>query len=465
MFLSITTTHEPATDLGYLLHKNPDNVHQVSMSFGDVHMFFPEASRERCTFALILDVDQVRLVRGHAGSRQSGMLDQYVNDRTYAASSLMSVAISRALGSALGGRSRDRQALADVAVPLEATVTPLPCRGGADIVERLFAPLGYAVETTPHVLDDNQPEWGDGPYLTVMLAHEIRLADLLTHLYVLIPVLDDAKHYWIGKDEVEKLLGKGGDWLAAHPDRELITRRYLRHRGHLTRQALARLADNEAEDPDADISANAEAEDALEKPIRLNDVRMDTVVQALVETGARAVADLGCGEGKLLTQLMRNKQFERVCGLDVSVRALEIASRRLKIDQMTPRQKERIELMHGALTYNDARLKEFDAAAVIEVIEHLDLDRLEAFERALFGYARPGSVVLTTPHAEYNAKFENLPKDKFRHADHRFEWTRREFESWSTGVAERNGYRVRFAPIGDVDESLGAPTQMAVFEQ
>ena len=465
MFLSITTTYRPATDLGYLLHKNPDNCHEVSVSFGKVHMFYPEATEARCTFALVLEVDPVRLVRGHAGARQRGAFDNYVNDRPYAASSLMSVAIARGLRTALGGKSRDRQALADRAIPLEAVVTPLPCRGGPEVVERLFKPLGYTVEATAHVLDQNQPEWGDGPYYTVRIAGAVRLADLLAHLYVLIPVLDNAKHYWIGDDEVDKLLAKGGDWLAGHPERGFIARRYLRNRGHLTRLALARLAESAVEDPDAEDAAQTEAEEVLEQPIRLNDARLDAVIGTLKDAGAGSIVDLGCGEGKLLARLMRTKQFTRITGVDVSVRALEIAHRRLKIDEMTPRQRERIELLHGALTYNDDRLAGHDAAAVVEVIEHLDLDRLEAFERALFETARPATIVITTPNVEYNVKFEGMPAGRLRHADHRFEWTRAEFEAWAKGVAGRHGYGVRFAPIGAVDDDLGPPTQMGIFKR
>jgi 3' terminal RNA ribose 2'-O-methyltransferase Hen1 len=291
------------------------------------------------------------------------------------------------------------------------------------------------------------------------------LAHLLAHLYVLVPVLDNAKHYWIGDDEVDKLLAKGGEWLPGHPERELIARRYLRNRGHLTRQALARLQESALEDPDANEAAHGEAEEGLEKPIRLNDRRFDAVIEQLEGAGARSVIDLGCGEGKFLSRLLRKKQFERITGVDVSVRALEIAQRRLKLDRMSPSKRERIALLHGALTYNDARLKGYDAAAIVEVMEHLDQERLEAFEHAVFGHARPATVILTTPNAEYNVKFEDLKPGQLRHADHRFEWTRQEFEQWANRVAERQGYRVEFLPVGEVDGELGPPTQMASFRR
>lgn len=211
MIVTITTTHRPATDLGFLLMKHPDNVHAVDLPFGRATLFYPEADEARCTAAIALEVDAVELVRG-----KGRIEDQYVTDRPYAASSLLSVALGRLLGTAMGGRSRDRQALADTPLPLEATVTPLPARGTADLLARLFEPLGYSVAAEAIPLDPAHPEWGDSPYVALKLAGEVRLAALLTHLFVLIPVLDNAKHYYVGEAEVEKLLRKGEGWLEAH---------------------------------------------------------------------------------------------------------------------------------------------------------------------------------------------------------------------------------------------------------
>ncbi len=180
-------------------------------------------------------------------------------------------------------------------------------------------------------------------------------------------------------------------------------------------------------------------------------------------SGAKRVLDLGCGEGKLLRKLMQEKQFEDVVGMDVSHQSLKIAQQRLHYDRLPEKEQERLTLIQGSLCYRDTRLAGYDAAAVIEVIEHLDKPRLAAFERVLFENACPTMVVLTTPNIEYNIKFENLPAGKFRHRDHRFEWTRSEFESWSSVVAERFDYSVKFYPIGEEDSDVGPPTQMAVF--
>ena len=464
MLLTVTSTQAPATDLGYLLHKNPAKLQTFELPFGNAHVFYPEATAERCTAALLLDVDPIGLVRGRKGPAGEGFaLEQYVSDRPYAASSFLSVAIARIFGSALAGRSKGRQELADAVLPLRAKISALPCRGGEGFLRSLFEPLGYAVTAARHGLDSQFPAWGDSPYFTVELAAELRLSELLTHLYVLIPVLDDDKHYWVGEDEVEKLLRHGEGWLASHPQREAIAYRYLKHRRSLLRQTLARLVEEDQLDPDEEAEAHGQEEETLEKRISLNEERMGTVVAALKASDAKRVLDLGCGEGKLLKALLADRQFEEITGLDVSTRTLERAADRLRLEQLPQKQRERINLIQGSLTYRDKRLQGFDAAAVVEVVEHLDPPRLDAFARVLFECARPGTVVLTTPNAEYNVRFERLPAGTLRHRDHRFEWTRGEFQKWSEDTAGRFGYAVRLAPIGPTDPEVGAPTQMAVF--
>lgn len=462
MLLTIRTTHQPATDLGYLLGKNPARAQSFDMPFGQAHVFYPEVSDQACTAALLLDVDPVGLVRGRGAGE--GAEDQYVNDRPYAASSFLSVAIAKVLRSAMAGSSRERAELAASPIPLEARISVVPARGGEDLLRRLFEPLGYDVSAEPHPLDPAQPEWGDSRYFTVALRATVRLSELLTHLYVLVPVLDGAKHYYVGDDEVEKLLRHGEGWLAAHPERDFIAARYLKHRRSLVRQAVARLLPvEEAEDEAPEEAPAAAAEGALEERISLNQQRLATVLSALRATGARRVLDLGCGEGRLLRMLLDDPQFQEIVGMDVAHRSLEFAADRLKLDRLAPRQRERIRLLHGALTYRDARLVGFEAAAVVEVIEHLDPPRLAAFERVLWQHARPAAVVVTTPNAEYNVRWPTLPAGNFRHRDHRFEWTRAEFQAWAAGVADRWGYTVRFAPVGPDDNEVGSPTQMAVF--
>lgn len=465
MLLTLTTTHRPATDFGYLLHKNPGRCQSFSLSFGQAHVFYPEADEDRCTAALLLDVDPVAMVRGRGGVSKT-VLARYVNDRPYAALSFMSVAISQVLGPALNGRSKERPELATTPIPLVATLEVLPCRGGENFLYEIFQPLGYEIEAVRYPLDEQFGEWGESPYYSLTLSKTTTLAELLTHLYVLIPVFDNFKHYYIGNEELEKLLKHGQGWLATHPKREAITHRYLKYQRSLAREALAQLA--EQDDQPAEELAEARSEDreeSLEKSISLNEQRHGEVVAALKASGAKRVLDLGCGEGKLLRELLKEKQFEEIVGMDVAFRSLEIAQERLRLDDLPPRQKERIRLLHGSLMYRDKRLAGFEAAAIVEVIEHLDPSRLAAFERVVFEFARPGVVVLTTPNREYNILWPTLAAGAFRHEDHRFEWSREEFRSWTTKLAERFGYTVEFQLVGPEHDELGSPTQMGIFKR
>lgn len=457
MFLSIATTHQPATDLGYLLHKHPERLHDIQLTFGRAWVFYPDASEARCEAALVLDVDPVGLVRGKG--RGDGLLDQYVNDRPYAASSFLSVALNKAFRTAMTGVCGHRPDLADSIIPLEAVVTPLPLRGGEKLLRELFEPLGWSVQVDP--VEGPDGATASKLYARVKLTGLSRLSLLLNHLYVLIPVLDDAKHYFVGEDEIDKLLKRGEGWLDQHPAKELIVRRYLRHRGILSRAALERLAP-ETHEEGIEPEARTAPEQTLEAPIRLNDERMTAVVDALRATGAKSIADLGCGEGRLLHRLLRERWAERLIGLDPAARELEWAARRLKLHLPGGPPDGRITLLHGSLTYRDDRWADVDAAALVEVIEHLDPDRLPLLERVVFGEARPGSVVVTTPNADYNALFPKLAAGAFRHPDHRFEWTRAEFRAWADRIASTYGYRAAFHDIGRPDDARGAPTQMAV---
>ncbi|MEU6220916.1 3' terminal RNA ribose 2'-O-methyltransferase Hen1 [Streptomyces sp. NPDC047022] len=477
MFLTISTTGDeknPATDLGFLLHKHPDNPQSFSTSYGTAHVVYPEADDDRCTVAMLLEVDAQALVRKSRGKGRGGAPDaalaQYVNDRPYAASSLVAVALGNVFSSAMRGVCKSRPERAAQPLPLRVEIPSLPARGGPGLVRRLFEPLGWTVTVEPVPLDAEFPQWGDSRYVGLVLESEtLTLSEALRHLYVLLPVLDDAKHYWVSSDEVDKLLRAGEGWLPSHPEQKLITSRYLSRRWSLTRQAmerleLVRLA--EADDSEVGEIDNAveEEQETEEKPTPLAVQRKDAIVAALNESGAARVLDLGCGQGQLVQALLKDPRFTEIVGVDVSMRALTIASRRLKLDRMGERQASRVTLLQGSLAYTDGRLKGYDAAVLSEVIEHVDLPRLPAVEYAVFGSARPRTVLVTTPNVEYNVRWETLPAGHTRHGDHRFEWTREEFRSWAGRVAELHGYTVRFTPVGPDDPEVGPPTQMATFE-
>jgi SAM-dependent methyltransferase len=506
MLLTLSTTYQPAIALSYLLRKSPARVHEFPLNFGIARVFYPEADNEKCTAALAVEIDPVGLVRRRQrGPSEGGVLDQYVNDRPYAASSFLSVAIAEVFGSALGGHAKEYAELADAPLPLTAGIFALPCAQGEAFLRALFEPLGHAAAITRLPLAPRFPEWGDGHHYNVTLTASLPVRQMLSHLYVLLPVLDNKKHYYVSEAEVQKLLRHGGGWLSSHPERDVITRRYLKYRRNLISDALEQLivpdglpAEDEDEPEDAEDTAaendggapavspmdakDAEAagdapapaapevppaapEAPAARPPSLHEQRLGFVLAVLKACGVQSVLDLGCGEGRLLRLLLRERQFKRIVGMDVAHRALEIAERRLRLHRLPAPLRERIQIIHGSLTYRDARLAGFDAAALVEVIEHFDPPRLAALERVLFEHAAPGLVVLTTPNREYNVKWETLPAGALRHRDHRFEWTRAEFSAWANRVAARFGYTVRFAPVGDEDPVVGGASQAAIFEK
>ncbi len=458
MLLQITTTHKPATDLGYLLHKHPDKFQSIDLSIGKGHIFYPESSEDKTTIAVLLDIDPIDMVRGRNRSNNFS-LGQYVNDRPYVASSFMSVALSKAFSTAMNGKCSNKPDLVKVKMPFEVNISVLPApKGGEHLIRKLFEPLGYEVTVERHVLDEKFKDWGESKYYTVKLLNTITTQELLQHLYVLIPALDNDKHYYVSQNEIEKLLEKGKGWLSSHPEKEEITRRYLINLGSLSRQAINRL--NEEEGIEEEEIINQEEKERKET---LHQKRLKLVLEQIKKSGAESVIDLGCGEGKLIRMLLKEKQFKRITGMDVSYSELTKAKDRLHWDEMAPKQKERISFFQGALTYKDKRLDGYDTAAIVEVIEHLDENRLKSFERVVFEFAKPKTIVLTTPNAEYNVLYENMGENALRHSDHRFEWTRKQFENWAKKVAKNNNYKVEFLPVGEEDSIVGAPSQMAIF--
>jgi 3' terminal RNA ribose 2'-O-methyltransferase Hen1 len=462
MLLTVTTTYRPATDLGFLLHKNPQHAQVFPQSYGRAHVFYPEAADERCTAALLLEIDPIDLVRGpKARASPDFSLSHYVNDRPYAASSFLSVALGQVFRTAMRGDCRARPELAKAAIPLEISIPALPCRGGAALATELFEPLGWDVEAVPVQLDPAFPQWGNSRYVRLTLRGALRLADALNHVYVLLPVLDDAKHYWVANEEIEKLIRAGEGWLGSHPMRELITRRYLAHQRGLARDAMARLAD--VDDIEAESLDNAADEPVAPASVPLAAARRTAILGVLRESGAHRVLDLGCGSGALLAELIKDATLTEIVGTDVSHRSLEMAARKLQLDRLPERRRDRLSLLQSSLTYRDTRLRGYDAAVLMEVVEHIDPPRLPALEASVFGDAAPRVIIVTTPNVEHNVRYEGLAEGAMRHTDHRFEWTRAEFATWAGAVASAYGYDVSYVPVGDNDPEVGAPTQMAVF--
>lgn len=476
VFVTLTSSAVPgatATDLGHLLHKHPDRAHIFDLPVGTAHVFYPEATENRCTVALLVEVDPIGLVRNKRFGGDAFALSQYVNDRPYAASSMLAVALGKVFGTAMKGRCPSRPELVDRALTLTVRLPSLPSDGGAELVERLFTPLGWRVDARPVALDPQVPRWGDSRYLDVSLTGSLLLHEALSHLYVLLPVLDGAKHYWVSTDEVDKLVRAGSGWLGGHPERDLVTRRYLAHQRTYVVDATERLAalddtPEHSSDPALDpVSVVTQSNQPVRAvPARpLAEARRHAVVSALKEVGAHRAVDVGCGEGALLRDLLADPFFTEVVGVDVSARALERAERRLNLDRMPDSQRDKLTLRQSSVTYRDAAIAGFDALVLMEVIEHVDLGRVPSLERSVFRDARPANVVVTTPNVDYNVLYDHLPAGELRHPDHRFEWSRADFGAWASTVGEAYGYAVEVRPIGPVDPVHGAPTQLALFRR
>lgn len=454
MLFEISTTHKPATDLGFLLNKHPDRLQSVELAVGKAHVFYPEATEDICTACLLLDINPIDLVRTRG---QMGFLQEhYVNDRPYTSNSFLSTAMVKAFGSAMNGTAKGKPELVDTPLPLKATVYSLKVDADVSYLHKLFEPLGYTISVQTMPLDERFPSWGQSKAVNLTVQKMTTLKDLLSQLYVFILALDNDRHYWISKTDVETLLRRGEGWLDIHPEKEWITRRFLKNLRTFTTEALLRLANEE------DL---AEEQPESKVWVSLHEQRLQRAFELLKDSGAASVLDLGCGEGKLMKKLIRDSQFRRIVGMDVSFSELQKAKENLFLDTASPLMRERISLFQGSVTYKDDRMKGFDAAALLEVIEHLDPERLPALEKVVFGSACPPTVVLSTPNAEYNVVYERLDADAFRHQDHRFEWTREQFQSWCDKVAGEYDYHVTIYPVGEEVEGVGAPSQMAVFKK
>ncbi len=464
MFLAIEAQLTPGSDLGYLLHKNPTRHYTRSSPVGQVHVLYPEVTATQAQALILLEVDPVAGVRQKRGHTLG--MDQYVNDRSFVAGSLLSVALAQHLASALNGHAKERPERVHEALPLKLTLAAVASRGGPELFETLFTPLGYRWRAERYAYAEGLAEDRESPYYTLTLEHCLPLQKALQHLYILLPVLDRYKHYYYDKAEVEKLLRHGEGWLEDHPAQQFIVRRYLSHRPTLAQQALAQLAQMAPEDVDTQPGAE---EQQLEAPLSLNKQRIACVVDYVNEvlasdSSAKRLIDLGCGEGQVLQALLKHTALSEMVGVDVSSHELERAERRLKLERMPEYQQRRLQLHQSSALYSDSRLHGADMVILVEVIEHLEPYQLERLARVVFGEMQAKRLWISTPNREYNSVFGMHPAH-LRHSDHRFEWTRAEFQSWCQGQAMTYGYTVSFGGIGPEDAQHGHPTQWARFKE
>ena len=450
MLLTITYKGKNTQDLGYLLYKNPARPQYVDLSMGKAYIFYPKVSDEETTIALMVQLDPLDLAKGKDGTNDRGLF-AYVNDRPYVASSFMSNAINRALGTAMTGRCDSRPELAEEQIDLTAKIYMLPVRGDKTFINEVFEPLGYEVSYDTFPVDAQYPGWGECDCVNLTLHCSKRVSELLNQLYILIPVFDLQRHYYVNETDIDGLVKHGEGWLSDHPLCERIVRRYFKMARSYAKEALQKLGIYEDK---------TETED---KPLPLDVLRLQAVRDEIISSGARTCIDIGCGEGKLIKLLLEAPDLKHIAGADVVAGEVKKAAERIGYDRLPERQKEKVTLFQGSLMYQDDRFKGYDCMSVVEVMEHIEPERLPMLEKVVFSWARPATVIFTTPDKTYNTNYD-LEEDELRHEDHRFEWDRETFEEWTQHVCEEYGYTVSIKGIGGKDGEDISPTQMGVFK-
>jgi 3'' terminal RNA ribose 2''-O-methyltransferase Hen1 len=454
MLLTITYKGKDTQDLGYMLFKNPNRPQSVKLTTGSAYVYYPKVSDEETTIALLLDINSLDLAKGEKGKDvQPQSLFDYVNDRPYVASSFLATAMNKVFGTAISGRGDEYQELVDSKLNLSATIHMFPCPVDKERINKVFEPLGYEVNYETFLLDNKFPEWGDSKYVNLTVSGNVVLRDLLKQIILLIPVFDKFKHYDVSnQDELNKLLKLGDGWLSDHPEKDFIVNRYLQFKKGLVNKAQEHLKSDVDEIEESIDKAVTEKEESL------NTTRFNSVINELIKIEAKSVLDIGCSNGKLLEAIRDKMPNIKLAGIDVHLKAVSIADKMANKKDL-----DKIDFFQSSILYKDKRFKGYDAVTAIEVMEHIDEFKLYLFEKVLFGYINPRVAILTTPNKDYNENYDNINNKGLRHFDHRFEFTKREFESWVTKICSKYGYIYFFKSIGKADEKDQQPTLMVTF--
>lgn len=431
MLFTLRVTGPQAADLAVLIDKSPDKLHSTRLPFGMAHVFFPEVASDAATMALVLDVEAVHWT-------SNGSSDGFATTN----SAMMSVAISRALGTALAARAPQRPELVSAVLPVEVCLSSLAVKRGSTDAQALFGPLGYDVTVEETACGSSVATDEDLVRQTVRLKKLCPLYEVLSHLYVLGPLLDGHVRDRVLDGERESLLVHAEGAARGHASSERIMSAHAARRTSETALAFRRLAAVDS------VGAQTTGE-GLSQLSQLDDARADAIVLELREAAAHTVVDLGCGDGKLLARLVREKALTKIVGFDVAHLALEAAASRMKLDRRGAKKSERIDLWHGSLYYSDARLSGFDAAVLADVVQYLPQERLAEMERVVFQQACPNTVVVMLNGAK---------RDEDASADG---WSAKRFDAWASGVSERSGYRIRLLSPGSSQQAI----RMAVFSK
>jgi 3' terminal RNA ribose 2'-O-methyltransferase Hen1 len=444
MQLTIKATGNNAEVISYLLAKNPNNLYERRNNGHFVRMFYNKFSHEEVEVTLFVTPDPIGLARN---SSETYDITSYINDREFVVSSIFCSFIRSSLGTALNGKPKEEYAAwVDHAFNIEFSFGPVASDLSDQQIIELFNPLGYEVKISYGEANYQMDIKNKSTARFIVLKGLTTLQNGLRQLFVLIPVLDNYKHYYIDEKEIEKIERYGEGWLDTHPQRETIFRRALRFK-ELYRSV------------EKDTGTNQKGK-VLENKVRLNDLRYEKIVDCINNLNNKeSIVDFGSGEGKLSVRLGFVKGVREILAVEPSEYATLKAIKRFEelkdkedFIQPTP--------IMGSLFYYDERLKSKDIMVLCEVIEHIDEYRLPKIMATIFREYKPKTLIITTPNKEYNQVYD-MGKE-YRHPDHRFEWTREEFHEWCIGQNPGN-YELTFDGIGEEHQSFGFPTQLCLF--
>ncbi|MDN4617361.1 3' terminal RNA ribose 2'-O-methyltransferase Hen1 [Paenibacillus sp. PsM32] len=481
MYLTIKATGEHANMISHLLAKNPHNLYDRTEKGARVRLVYTSFEPHDTEAILFVTPDPIELVKGTPDHYD---ITQYINDRELAVSSLFCSYIRPALGTALNGKPKaDYMNWVDYQFDLQMTFGPVASDLPDHVVESLFQPLGYEVQMERGEIDYSFDLKNRSTVRHIQISGQQTLQQMLRQVYILIPVLDNYKHYYINEDEIERLRRYGEGWLSTHPQHDLMIKRSLRF-APLIKEYEQQVANDASMDTllteisthsVEDATAQAESaepleiidglETTIEPPVvRLNELRYRAIVeQVSLLPQRKQVIDFGAGEGKLSVRLGQIEGVEQVWAVEPSMQSqLRAIDRFAKLEGRTD---DVIPVITtGSLFYRDERWIDQDVIILCEVIEHINEVRLPQVIHTLFTDYRPQTLIITTPNREYNEVYD-MDTEEIRHADHRFEWTRAEFEQYCTQWIQNRPYTFTISGIGEKHEQYGQPTQMVVFHR
>jgi 3' terminal RNA ribose 2'-O-methyltransferase Hen1 len=443
------------------------------MSFGEGYVYFQENPQGDNSLSLLVDVDPLATVQGRG--QLSHMDGLYVNDRAYVPSSLLTSALTKAFGTALSGRCKERPELASTPIDWTVSVPVVTSDWRTEILWSLFGPLGYEVRMAHVEREGHRSSHPDvaSDLTGVKLCTTATMREVLSHLVVLIQVLDQDNHRWLDEQDLDPFMRRVEGWLPEHPYGMFILKRALKHQKHLIKAVIAKfpaIVDSQARisSINSEMWDASQLEEYADQPLSLNRQRFAVVQELIERLQPRSLVDLGCGDGSFIGFLANGAllhPMERIIGMDVSASELARAKTRMEHLSSLPGRRTPVEWLLGSLLYRDPRIKGLDMAILIEVIEHIDPWRLPALERQVFGEGGYASIVVTTPNREFNLIYGLSEEHSLRHRDHRFEWTRQEFQEWVQKIASQYGYEWQIQGIGTVSLDHGSPSQMVLFQK